>query len=71
MKIYHYTSIETLALIVYNKNIRFNRLDFVDDWSNYHKVGTIYIRVMLDKRFKRKLVIVENVHKQQRGENWT
>lgn len=31
MKIYHYTSIETLALIVYNKNIWFNRLDFVDD----------------------------------------
>ena len=31
MKIYHYTSIETLALIVQNKTIRFNRLDFVDD----------------------------------------
>lgn len=31
MRIYHYTSIETLALILHNKNIRFNRLDFVDD----------------------------------------
>lgn len=31
MKIYHYTSIETLALILNNKRIRFNRLDFVDD----------------------------------------
>lgn len=33
MKIYHYTSIETLALIIQNKNIRFNRLDFVDDYE--------------------------------------
>ena len=31
MKIYHYTSIETLALILKNKTIRFNRLDHVDD----------------------------------------
>lgn len=31
MKIYHYTSIETLALILQNKTIRFNRLDNVDD----------------------------------------
>lgn len=31
MKIYHYTSIETLALILKNKTIRFNRLDQVDD----------------------------------------
>lgn len=31
MKIYHYTSIETLALILANKTIRFNRLDKVDD----------------------------------------
>lgn len=31
MKIYHYTSIETLALILHNKTIRFNRLDGVDD----------------------------------------
>lgn len=29
--IYHYTSIETLALILHNKKIRFNRLDKVDD----------------------------------------
>lgn len=31
MKIYHYTTIETLALILRNKTIRFNRLDKVDD----------------------------------------
>ena len=31
MKIYHYTTIETLALILKNRNIRFNRLDKVDD----------------------------------------
>ena len=30
-KIYHYTSIETLALILKSKRIRFNRLDQVDD----------------------------------------
>lgn len=31
MKIYHYTSIQTLALILRYKKIRFNRLDRVDD----------------------------------------
>ena len=31
MRIYHYTNIETLALILKNKTIRFNRLDNVDD----------------------------------------
>lgn len=31
MKIYHYTSIETLALILKHKSIRFNRLDKMDD----------------------------------------
>lgn len=31
MKIYHYTNIESLALILKNKTIRFNRLDQVDD----------------------------------------
>lgn len=31
MRIYHYTSIDTLALILKNKTIRFNRLDKVDD----------------------------------------
>lgn len=31
--IYHYTDIETLALILNNKTIRFNRLDKVDDIS--------------------------------------
>lgn len=31
MRIYHYTNIETLALVLKNKTIRFNRLDRVDD----------------------------------------
>lgn len=31
MKIYHYTSIQNLALILHSRNIRFNRLDKVDD----------------------------------------
>lgn len=31
MKIYHYTTIQNLALILKHKTIRFNRLDFVDD----------------------------------------
>lgn len=32
MKIYHYTSIETLALILKHQTIRFNRLDMMDDY---------------------------------------
>lgn len=35
MKLYHYTSIQTLALILKNKNIRFTRLDMVDDPDEY------------------------------------
>ena len=35
MKIYHYTTIDTLALILKNKTIRFNRLDQVDDKEEY------------------------------------
>ncbi len=31
MRIHHYTNIETLALILKNRTIRFNRLDCVDD----------------------------------------
>ncbi len=31
MRIYHYTNLETLALILKNQTIRFNRLDQVDD----------------------------------------
>ncbi len=31
MKIYHYTTIETLALILKHKTIRFNRLDMMED----------------------------------------
>lgn len=36
MKLYHYTNIETLALILKNKTIRFNRLDQVDDLEEGH-----------------------------------
>ena len=35
MRIYHYTNIETLALILKNKTIRFSRLDTVDDPNEY------------------------------------
>ena len=31
MKLYHYTSLATLALILKNRTIMFNRLDRVDD----------------------------------------
>ena len=31
MRIYHYTNNDTLALILKNRTIRFNRLDNVDD----------------------------------------
>lgn len=31
MNIHHYTSLETLALILNHRTIRFNRLDKVDD----------------------------------------
>lgn len=33
MRIYHYTNIESLALILKNKTVRFNRLDRVDDYE--------------------------------------
>ena len=35
MRIYHYTTIETLALILHHKTIRFARLDTVDDPDEY------------------------------------
>ena len=35
MKIHHYTSIETLEMILKNKSIKFNRLDQVDDKAEY------------------------------------
>ena len=36
MKIYHYTTIETLALILKNKTIRFSRLDILNDLEEGH-----------------------------------
>lgn len=35
MKVYHYTTIDTLALILKNGTIRFNRLDRVDDMEEF------------------------------------
>lgn len=35
MKIYHYTSIDTLALILESRKIRFTRLDYLDDLQEY------------------------------------
>jgi hypothetical protein len=37
MKIYHYTGIETLALILKTKRIRFSRFDTVDDSEEYRR----------------------------------
>ena len=45
--LYHYTSIETLSLILKNQNIRFNRLDCVDDMDegqtqDYGAIGRFF-----------------------------
>lgn len=41
MRIYHYTTINNLALILASKKIRFNRLDNVDDLEeSFYKSGT-------------------------------
>jgi Protein of unknown function (DUF2971). len=46
MKLYHYTSIETLALILKHKTIRFNRLDLVDDLEeSIHGSGPTNIKL--------------------------
>lgn len=46
MRIYHYTSIETLALILKHKTIRFNRLDLVDDLEeSIHGSGPTNIKL--------------------------
>lgn len=37
--LHHYTTIDTLALILKNRSIRFNRLDHVDDMGESHKYG--------------------------------
>lgn len=42
MKLYHYTSIETLACILESKQIRFNRLDRVDDLREAQVVDGIH-----------------------------
>ncbi len=36
---HHYTNINSLALILKSKRLRFNRLDSVDDVSESHKFG--------------------------------
>ena len=40
MKIYHYTSIEALAMILSNKTFRFGRLDTVDDPDEFSYKNT-------------------------------
>jgi len=37
--LHHYTTINTLALILKNRTVRFNRLDHVDDVGESHKYG--------------------------------
>ena len=45
MKIHHYTSIETLEMILKNKSIKFNRLDQVDDKAEYNMTQRFMIRI--------------------------
>lgn len=69
-KIFHYTTIENLALILKNRNIRFNRLDHVDDReeakikSSGKNLSQYFFCFLLDKRCYRKYSSVENVHQQ-------
>ena len=48
MKIYHYTTIETLALILESKSIKFSRLDMLDNktesepFSNFNTLNYIF-----------------------------
>lgn len=46
MRIYHYTNLESLALILKNKTIRFNRLDKVDDMEegNVESLGVKFCK---------------------------
>jgi len=48
-RIYHYTSIETLALILKNQTLRFNRLDKVDDPEEYALAETFKNTESLEK----------------------
>ena len=49
MKIYHYTNLESLAMILKNKTIRFNRLDKVDDLEegNTESLGICFCKYIL------------------------
>lgn len=42
MIIHHYTSLQTLALILKNQTIRFNRLDLVDDASELDSIPDFF-----------------------------
>ena len=46
MRVYHYTNLESLALILQNRTIRFNRLDKVDDIEegNVESLGVKFCR---------------------------
>ncbi|MFV0587152.1 hypothetical protein [Bacteroides reticulotermitis] len=49
-RLHHYTSIDTLEVILKNKNIKFNRLDLVDDKAEYKHDSLIYdIKIKLGK----------------------
>lgn len=67
MKIYHYTNIEALALILKNQTIRFNRLDKVDDIEegNAESWGVKFCKYvfgfLLDRQERRKYSSMENV----------
>lgn len=50
MKIYHYTSLENLALILKHKTIRFNRLDRMEDpCENMNEGLAILAKALLNK----------------------
>lgn len=59
MRIYHYTSIETLALILDSQKIRFNRLDRVDDLEESF-VNRYSFKIT---KFERQKYIIETIIK--------
>ena len=68
MRIYHYTNIETLALILKNRTIRFNRLDHVDDLEEGRvETWSVYFCFMLDRGLGRKYTIMAYVYRKR---NW-
>ena len=64
--LYHYTSLETLALILKNRTICFNNLLYVDDIEEQRlkiwKVWKICICKLLDRGFGRIYTAVAHVY---------